>query len=146
MFYPMRDNQDGHQNVWRLMVCTCGHSNLVIYHQISSEFHLWITFTKLYPKINCRICLMNMITKMAAKMATACQFTYGHSRVVIYYPILSKFHLWTTFINLLFKPEYGICLTSNNQDGHQNGRCLSDCVCGHSNLVNYHLISSKFHI
>ena len=31
---PTNDNQDGRQNGRRLPVCTCGRSNLVIYHPI----------------------------------------------------------------------------------------------------------------
>ena len=35
---------------------------------------------------------------------------------------------------------------SDNQDGQQNGRHLSVDICGPSNIVIYHPISSKFHI
>ena len=41
----------------------------------------------------------------------------GHSNSVILNWISSKFHIWIAFINLLFKFEYGFCLTSDNQDG-----------------------------
>ena len=37
----------------------CSNSNLVIYHPISSTFHMWITFIKLFPKIVCGFCLKN---------------------------------------------------------------------------------------
>ena len=42
--------------------------------------------------------------------------------------------------------KYGFCHMDDNQDGCKNGRCLSVCMCGHSNLVIYHPIPSKFHI
>ena len=66
-FSPMNDNQDGRQNGRRLSVCTGGQSTLIIYYQITSKFHIWITFTKL------SVC---QIIKMAAKMATTYQFTF----------------------------------------------------------------------
>ena len=43
-------NQDGHQNGSWLWICSSGHSNLTIYHLISSKFYIWITFIKLLPK------------------------------------------------------------------------------------------------
>ena len=49
----------------------------------------------------------------------------GHSNSVILNRIYSKFHIWIDSINLLFKFEYGICPTSNNYDGLQNGCHLS---------------------
>ena len=39
-----------------------------------------------------------------------------------------------------------IWVLSHNRDGRQNGRHLSVCTCGHFNVVNYHPISSKFHL
>ena len=33
-----------------------GHSNLVIFNQISSQFHKWITFIKLSPKLKYGFC------------------------------------------------------------------------------------------
>ena len=45
--WAVSDDQDGHQNSRHLSVCTCGHSNLDIYHQISSKYHMWTTFIKL---------------------------------------------------------------------------------------------------
>ena len=74
--------------------------------------------------------------------------TCGHStfNFVIYDQISSKFHIWVASINLWFKFEYGFCPTNDNQDGQQNGHCLSVCSCGHSTLVIYYLIASKFHI
>ena len=44
LIWALSDNQDGHQNGRNISVCTCGHSNLVIYHPIYSKFHIWTTF------------------------------------------------------------------------------------------------------
>ena len=51
--WALFDNQDGFQNGRHLSVCTCGRSNLVIYHQISSKFHqtivpvwIWVLYNK----------------------------------------------------------------------------------------------------
>ena len=82
----LSDNQDGHQNGCHISVYTCGHSNLVIYH-----------------------------------------------------PISSKFHIWTTFIKELFMSEYGFCQMNDYQDFRQNGYLcirrgpLSESDC--SNLI-----------
>ena len=75
-YFPMNDNQDGCKNGRHLSVCSCGHSNLVIYH-----------------------------------------------------PISSKFHIWNTFIKILFMSEYWFCLTTINKDCRQNGYPLS--TAGH---------------
>ena len=54
------DNQDGHQNGRHLSVYTCEHSNLVIYHPISSFFfHIWTTFIKLLFVSEYGFCQMN---------------------------------------------------------------------------------------
>ena len=37
----LSDNQDGHHNGRPLSGCTCGHTNFVIYHLISSKFHIY---------------------------------------------------------------------------------------------------------
>ena len=49
----------------------------------------------------------------------------GHSNSVIFNKIFSKFHIWIASINISFKFKYRFCLTSDNQDGRQNGRHLS---------------------
>ena len=49
-------------------------------------------------------------------------------------------------IHLSPKFEYGFCQMYANQDGHQDGCCLSLRICGHYNSVIYHLIAFKFHI
>ena len=46
-FCLKNNNQHGCQNrcgLWS--VCTCEHSNLVIYHPIASKFDVWISFIK----------------------------------------------------------------------------------------------------
>ena len=48
-----------------------------------------------------------------------------HSNSAIFNRISSKFHIWIASLNLLFKFEYRFCLTSDNQDGRQNGCQLS---------------------
>ena len=53
------DNQDGRQNDRHLTVYTCGHSNLVIYHPISSKFHIWTTFKELLFISEYVFCQMN---------------------------------------------------------------------------------------
>ena len=70
----------------------------------------------------------------------------GHSNLVIFNQISSKFHIWVASIKLSFKFKYGFCPMNNNQDGLQNGCRLSVCSCGHSTLVIYYPIASKFHI
>ena len=46
-WFPMNWNQDGCSNGHHQSVCTCGHSNLVIYHPNSSKFHILTTFIKI---------------------------------------------------------------------------------------------------
>ena len=46
--------------------------------------------------------------------------TCGHSTLIIYNLISSKFHVWTT-IKLLFMSEYEFCLMNDNHDCRQNG-------------------------
>ena len=45
---PKNDNQHGYKNVHPLSICMCGHSNVVIYHPVSSIFHIWTSFIKLH--------------------------------------------------------------------------------------------------
>ena len=49
----------------------------------------------------------------------------GHSNLVIYNRIPSKFHIWIASIKLWFKVRYGIFPTNDYQDGRQIGRHLS---------------------
>ena len=55
--------------------------------------------------------------------------TCGHSNLFMFYTISSNFHIWTTFIKLLFMSECGFCPMNDNQDFRQNGYPL--CAAGH---------------
>ena len=55
------------------------------------------------------------------KMAATCQFALLYTLTVIYHLISSKFHIWTSFIKLLFISKYGFCPMNDNQDCRQNG-------------------------
>ena len=55
----LSDNQDDHQNGRHLSVYTCGHSNLVMHHPISSKFCIWTTFIKLLFISEYGFCQMN---------------------------------------------------------------------------------------
>ena len=48
-----------------------------------------------------------MITKMADKMAAACQFAFVDTLSYIFYPISSKFNIWITFIKFSHVFEWG---------------------------------------
>ena len=37
-------------------ICCCGHSNLVIFLRISSDFHIWIAFITLWFKLEYEFC------------------------------------------------------------------------------------------
>ena len=75
-----------------------------------------------------------MIIKMDNKMAAAYQLAsircYGHSNLVIFNQISSKFHILIASIKLSdwFKLKYGFFQTKDNQDDQQNGRHLSVCI------------------
>ena len=66
-----------------------------------------------------------MATKIGRHISVC---TCVYSNLVIYLQI-SKFHIWTTFIKLLFISEYGFCLMNDNQDCRQSGYPLS--IAGH---------------
>ena len=83
------------------------------------------------------------ISKMADKKAYQCMLSW--SPLVIFYRISSKFHVWIASIKILFKFKYKFNQTNDNQDGRQNGRCLSICFCGQSTLIIYYPITSKFY-
>ena len=53
---------------------------------------------------------------MAGQMAATCQFACVDTNLAIYHQISSKFHIWTTFIKLLFMSEYELCPMNDNQD------------------------------
>ena len=102
------------------------------------------------------------ITKMADKWPpTISVGCHGHSNLVIFYRISSKFHVWIASIKLLFKFEYKFSqnkmadkmaatykfiMKNDYQDGRQNGRRLLICFCGQSTIIIYYQITSKFHI
>ena len=73
--WALSANQDGHHNARYLSVCTYGHSNLVIYHLISSKFHIWTYFTKLLfmseygfcPMNNNQVCRQNKYPRFTAE-------------------------------------------------------------------------------
>ena len=100
----------------------CGHYNLVIFNQSSSTFHIWFASIKLYFKFQYDFC-PKTITKMADIMAAAYQFASvrccGHSNLVIFNRISSKFHIWIASIKPLFKLEYEFCPTNDSQDDRQ---------------------------
>ena len=54
-----------------------------------------------------------------------CLSVRGHSNLVVFNRISSKFHIWIASTNLSFKFEYRFCPTSDSQDGRQNGCNLS---------------------
>ena len=105
-----------------------GHSNSIIFNGISSKFHKWIASTKLWFMFEYGF-FRRTIIKMADKMAAAYQFTSihccGHSNLVIFIRISSKFHKWIASIKFWFKFEYWFSSTNDNEDGRQNGRRLS---------------------
>ena len=116
-FCPMNGNKIA--NGRPLSACTCGHSNLVIDHPISSKLHIWITFIKFFPKIDCGYCLKNDNQDGCTNGHRLSVCMCGHSNLVIYHPIYSIFYIWTTFIKILFISEYGLCQMNDNQACHQ---------------------------
>ena len=122
--------------------------------------------------------LRRLIIKMANKMATPYQFTFirccGHSNLVIFNGISSKFHIWIASIKPWFKFEYNMllkgypleaktaseelklecayflghkfCLTNDNDKMAAAYQFASVRCCGHSNLVIFNWISSKCQI
>ena len=75
---------------------------------------------------------MGFVRRMITKDRHLSVCICGHSTLVIYYLIPIKLHIWITLIKLLWA-------LSDRQNGHQNGRQVS-------NLVICRPISSKFHI
>ena len=66
------------------------------------------------------------IIKITDKMAATYQYPLScRSYSVIFNQISPKFQIWIASINPSFKFEYGICPTSDYQDGRQNGRHIS---------------------
>ena len=96
----------------------CGHSNLVIFNQISSKFHIW--FVSIKPWLNMSF-VRQTISKMADKMAATYQLASlrccGHSNLVIFLRISSNIHKWIASITLWFKFRYEFCLTNDSLYG-----------------------------
>ena len=95
----LSDNQDGRH----LSVCTCGHSNLIIYHPISSKFYMLVTLIKLFRSSS----IMGFVQddRQNGRRLSVC--ICGHSTFVIYYSTASKFRIWITLVKL--SPKYGFC-------------------------------------
>ena len=71
----------------------------------------------------------------------------GHSNLVIFNRTSFKFHMWMASIKLWFRLEYEFCPTNSNKDFRENGHPPIRVLClGHSNLVIFNQISSKFQI
>ena len=70
----------------------------------------------------------------------------GHSNLVFFNLISSRFHIWIASIQLSFKFEYGFCPTNDNQDGPQNGRRLSVSMLWSLLLSHFYQIPINFHI
>ena len=74
----------------------CGHSNFVIFNQISFKFHTYIASIKLCSSSNMGFG-RRMITKMADKMAATYQFCCcGRSNLVIFNQISFKLYILCT--------------------------------------------------
>ena len=114
-------------------VCCCGHSNLVIFNRISSKLHLWFASIQPWFKFEYEFFFRQTITKMATGYQFASVYCCGHSNLVIFNRISSKFLIWFASFKHWFRFGCGFCQTNDNQGGRQNGRHLS--VCSHSNLV-----------
>ena len=110
------------------------------FFQISYMNYFYQTLTKSEWKY----CPMND-NKMAAKMAAFCRFALQFSYLSPDFFQIT-YNISITFIKLFPKINCGYCPMNFNQDGCSNGHRLSVCTCGHSNLVIYHPIYSKFHI
>ena len=79
----------------------CGHSNLVIFNQISSKHHIWIASMNSDSNSNIDF-FRQMIIKMVGKMAAVFQFT----SIVVTFTLLhlidsSKFHILFASIKVI---------------------------------------------
>ena len=105
-----------------------GHSNSVILIVFFSKFHIWSVFINLSYKFKYGFCppFDNQGDRQNGRQNG--RHLYNTAIVVTLTVISNRifsFYIWIISINLSFKFEYGFCLTSNNQDGRQNGRRLS---------------------
>ena len=141
----MNDNQDGWQNACCCCVYCCGHSNSVIFNQISSKFHIWVPSIKLSFKFKYGFCLIsdNQDDRQNGCHLSVCTCVHccGHSEsfLIVFLSISNMDCFYLTLI------QVWIWVLSNNQDGQQNGRCRCVNCHAHSNSVIFNQISSKFH-
>ena len=93
------------KNGQRLSVSTTS-----FFYQSFSKFHIWIASIKLSLKFEYEFCPTedNQDGQRNDRHLLVC--TYRLSTEVIYYLIAAKFHIYTTFINLSPKFEYGLCM------------------------------------
>ena len=109
------------------LVRCCGHSNLVILIGFLPNFIYGLLPSNPGSSSN-----MSFVQQKITKMATACQFASvhccGHSNLVIFNRISSKFHIWFASIKPLFRFEYKFCPTEDYLNGQQNGCHLSVCI------------------
>ena len=59
LIWTLYDNQYARQNGHHLSVYMCGHSNIVIYHPISSKFHIGLLSSNYCSCLNMCFCPMN---------------------------------------------------------------------------------------
>ena len=113
------------------------HSNLVIFIGFLPNLMYGLLLSNSCSSSNTSL-VRRTITKMADKMA-------AHINLLLWTIYFN--HLLPDYLQILYMDYFyqTLCL-SDNQDGRQSGRHLSVYTCGHSNLVIYHPISSKFYI
>ena len=76
-----------------------------------------------------------MADKMAAAYQSAFVHCCGHSNLVFFNLISSKFHIWFASIKPWFKFEYEFCPTKEMASAYQFASLGS---CGHSNLSHFY--------
>ena len=113
--WALTDNKDGYHNGHHLLVCICGHSSLVSYHQISSKLHILAIFIKHWPKFQYEFSTMNDTHDGYQKGGLWSVCACGDSNLVLYRQISSKFHAQITLIKLSLKFEYKFCSMSDNK-------------------------------
>ena len=110
--WALSANQDGLQNGRNLSVSTCGHFNLVIYHPISQVPNFILnSFIIHWPNFEYGFCLTNdnYNGHQNGRLWSVCICGNYFSHLTL---ISSKFHIWTTFLKLLFISEYRFCLVN----------------------------------
>ena len=122
---------------WLPMVCL--HLWRLTYH-LSPDFFMHELLLS-----NHKFCPMDD-NKMAANMAAPCRFALVDTLIWLFITQFLSNYMHGLLSSNFPKLNFGYCRMNDNQVGCTNGNCLSVCTCGHSNLVIYHQISSKFHI